>query len=84
MPILGLLMFSRIRYPHVMNRLFRDPKPLKYLALFGSVGVVVIVTHSFAVAMSAALLLYVLSGPAIFAARLLTGRAGRSELEIFD
>jgi len=83
-PVLGLLMFSRIRYPHVMNRMFRDPKPLKYLALLGSVGVVVIVTQSFAVALSGLLLVYVLSGPVIFIGRLVTGGAGRSDLEIFD
>jgi len=83
-PILGLLMFSRIPYPHVMNRMFRDPKPLKYLALLGSVAFVVIITHSFAVALSGLLLVYVVSGPFNFVLRLVTGRAGRGDLEIFD
>jgi len=83
-PLLGLLMFSRLPYPHMMNRMFRDPKPLKYLALLGSVGVVVIVTQSVAVALSGLLLIYVLSGPAIFFVRLVTGRAGKRDLEIFD
>ncbi|MEN8149190.1 MAG: phosphatidylcholine/phosphatidylserine synthase [Planctomycetota bacterium] len=83
-PVLGLLMFSRLRYPHMMNRMFRDPKPLKYLALLGSIGVVVIVTQSVAVALSGLLLVYVLSGPAVFLWRLVTGRVGKSDLELFD
>ncbi|MHC4552648.1 MAG: CDP-diacylglycerol--serine O-phosphatidyltransferase [Planctomycetota bacterium] len=34
----GLLMVSRIRYPHVLNQLFRGRKPVTYLLWVGLVG----------------------------------------------
>lgn len=83
-PILGLLMFSRIRYPHVMNRMFRDPKPIKYLALLGALGMLVILTQNFAAAMAVLLALYVFLGPLVWLLRLVTGRAKRADLDIFD
>lgn len=83
-PVLGLLMFSRIPYPHVMNRFFRGPKPMKYLVFIGIVVALVVVFQSFEVALASILLVYGLYGPVVFIARLATGRAARSELDIFD
>jgi CDP-diacylglycerol--serine O-phosphatidyltransferase len=83
-PVLGLLMFSRIPYPHVMNRFFRGPKPMKYLVFLGIVVAFIVVTQSFEAAIAAVLMIYVLYGPVVFLLRLATGRAARSELEIFD
>ena len=77
-------MFSRIPYPHVMNRFFRGPKPMKYLVYVGILAVMALVFQSLAAAVAGLLFVYVLSGPGRLLFRLLTGRAAKNEFEIFD
>ena len=83
-PVLGLLMFSRIPYPHIMNRYFMGPKPMKYLVFLGIIIAFIVVTESFEATVAALLVLYVLIGPIGFLYRLATGKVARSELELFD
>jgi len=82
--LLGVFMFSRIPYPHVMNRIFRGAKPMKYLVVLGFVVVLAMVLRSIEAVIAGALVVYVLIGPAHFLFRLVTGRAARAELDIFD
>ena len=82
--VLGILMFSRIPYPHVMNRVFRGAKPMKYLVALAFVVILAMVLRSIEAVVAGALLLYVSIGPVHFLVRLLTGRAAKAELEIFD
>ncbi|MHC4470770.1 MAG: CDP-diacylglycerol--serine O-phosphatidyltransferase [Planctomycetota bacterium] len=82
--LLGVLMFSRIPYPHAMNRFFRGKKPMKYLVVMAFVVVLAMVLRSFEAVLAGALVIYVLIGPTHFLIRLVTGRAARAELDIFD
>jgi len=83
-PLLGILMISRIPYPHVMNRYFRGSKPMKYLVFFAFLGVVAMVLESVEAVVAALLILYALSGIIALAVRLLSGRAKEDDLDIFD
>ncbi len=80
----SILMISRIPYPHLMNVFFRDAKPLKYFVLLGFLATVAVVIDSVEAVLAGLAVIYVFTGPARFVGRLLTGRAARSELEIFD
>ncbi|MCU0725076.1 MAG: CDP-diacylglycerol--serine O-phosphatidyltransferase [Planctomycetes bacterium] len=83
-PLLGILMISRIRYPHVMNRFFRGTKPMKYLVFVAFAIVLAVVLRSWEAVLTGLLTLYVLWGPFGFLSRLVTGRAARTEMDIFD
>jgi CDP-diacylglycerol---serine O-phosphatidyltransferase len=83
-PLLGILMISRIPYPHVMNRYFRGSKPMKYLVLLAGIVVVAMVLHSIEVVLVGLTLFFAFSGPVSFFVRLVTGRAKSADLEIFD
>jgi CDP-diacylglycerol--serine O-phosphatidyltransferase len=83
-PLLGILMISRIRYPHVMNRFFRGKKPMKYLVFVALAIILAIVLRSWEAVLTGLLALYILWGPAGFLFRLVTGRAARAEMDIFD
>jgi len=83
-PFLGILMISRIPYPHFMNRFFRGAKPMKYLVFLALVAVVAIVLQSVEAVLAGLICFYVLVGPVSFLLKLVTGRARRADLEIFD
>ncbi len=83
-PVLGILMISRIPYPHVMNRFLRGPMPMKYLVFVAFIVVVAIILRGVEAVVAGALVVYALSGPFQFLRRLLSGRAARGELDIFD
>jgi CDP-diacylglycerol--serine O-phosphatidyltransferase len=83
-PMLGILMISRIPYPHVVNRYLRGSKPMKYLALIAGVVVVAIVMRSIEVVLAGLAIFYALTGPVSFIARIVSGRAKSSEIELFD
>jgi len=83
-PLLGVLMISRVPYPHVMNRYFRGSKPMKYLVLFAGIVVVAVVMRSVEVVLAGLAIFYAMTGLLSFLIRLVTGRAKSADLEIFD
>ncbi len=83
-PLLGILMISRVPYPHVMNRYLRGSKPMKYLVLTVGIVVVAIVMRSIEVVLAGLAIFYALTGPLSFIARVVSGRAKSADLELFD
>ena len=83
-PLLGLLMISRVPYSHVMNRYLRGSKPMKYIVLFAGIVVVAVVMRSVEVVLAGLAIFYALTGPLGYIVRLVSGRAKTGDLEIFD
>ena len=83
-PLLGILMISRIPYPHVMNRYFRGSKPMKYLVFTAFLAVVAVILESAEAVVAALLVLYALSGIVSLIVRLVSGRAKEDDLDLFD
>jgi len=83
-PLLGVLMISRVPYSHVMNRYFRGSKPMKYLVLTAGVVVVAVVMRSIEAVLAGLAIFYALTGPISFIARIVSGRAKSADLELFD
>jgi CDP-diacylglycerol---serine O-phosphatidyltransferase len=83
-PLLGIFMISRLPYPHVMNRFLRGTKPMKNLVFVAFAVVLAVVLRSWEAVLTGLLVAFVLWGPLVFLVRLLTGRANRAELDIFD
>lgn len=84
-PVLGLLMISRIPYPHMMNRFLRGSKPLSSVVLVAFIFVVAIVLRSVELVLAGALVLYAITGPVMTLVRLFRGRGGGDEeLQILE
>jgi phosphatidylserine synthase len=67
-----MLMVSRIRYPHVFNRLLRGFRPLTTLVEIVVAAVLFFVLHQ--VAIFVCVVFYVLSGPALGLRRLVLAK----------
>lgn len=63
--VLGILMVSRIRYAHVVNRLFRGFRPFVRLIELAILGLLIIVFHEVAIFLAFAV--YVFTGPFLWA-----------------
>lgn len=70
--ILGLLMISRIRYIHVMNKLLKGQEPLDYLVKLIVVVILAVLTRPFSLALLVGV--YVLSGIVIWCKELIYSR----------
>jgi CDP-diacylglycerol--serine O-phosphatidyltransferase len=71
-PLLGLLMVSRLPYPHLLNRYLEGRRPL-YVMVLLALTVFLFIAH-FLETITAAFLLYAASGPALYGVARLSGR----------
>jgi CDP-diacylglycerol--serine O-phosphatidyltransferase len=77
--ILAVLMISRIVYPHILNKLFKGPRPFVVLVELMLIGVLAVLFHEFTIFL--AFLGYAVSGPIFWVraklrSRQETGKAG--------
>ena len=70
--LLAVLMLSRIRYVHVLNQLFRRPKPFFVFVEFALIMLLAAVFREFAIFL--AFLAYAVSGPVLLARNRLTAK----------
>ena len=71
---LGILMVSRIAYPHLLNKLLRGPRPVVTLVEVLVVGVLAVILHQFVLFLAFAI--YALLGPILWLRGRLFRRAG--------
>ena len=69
----AILMVSRVRYPHMLNRVLRGFRPFTTLIEIVIVGLLIFVLHQTAIFVG--FLVYVSSGPALSVKRMLIPRA---------
>jgi CDP-diacylglycerol--serine O-phosphatidyltransferase len=62
--LIGVMMVSRVRYVHVMNRLFRGFRPFVTLIEISLVAILIVIFYEFALFM--AFLAYALTGPVLW------------------
>jgi CDP-diacylglycerol--serine O-phosphatidyltransferase len=79
----AILMISRFRYVHVMNRFMRGRKPFTFLVVILFVLVFIVIV-SFDRAAAIIIVLFVLSGPSVYVFNRITGRHKVEEDTLFD